>query len=116
MVPELDTDAHLSDFADFIRDSPSSYHAAASVADRLEAAGFERLDERDEWPAGPVAASSCATARVIAWVQPGGATPSTPFRILGAHTDSPSFKLKPGPRPAPRGCCRPGSRCTAARC
>ena len=53
MVPELDTDAHLSDFADFIRDSPSSYHAAASVADRLEAAGFERLDERDEWPAGP---------------------------------------------------------------
>ena len=96
MVPELDTDAHLSDFADFIRDSPSSYHAAASVADRLEAAGFERLDERDEWPTGPGRRVVVRDGAVIAWVQPGGATPRTPFRILGAHTDSPSFKLKPG--------------------
>ena len=51
-MPELDRDAHLADFADFIRDSPSSYHAAAAVAARLEADGFERLDERDDWPAG----------------------------------------------------------------
>ena len=34
---------------------------------------------------------------IIAWVVPGGAGPTTGFNILGAHTDSPSFKLKPKP-------------------
>ena len=37
----LDTDAYIADFADFIQASPSSYHAAAEVARRLEAAGFD---------------------------------------------------------------------------
>jgi aspartyl aminopeptidase len=95
-MPELDRDAHLADFADFIRDSPSSYHAAAAVAARLEADGFERLDERDDWPTGPGRRVVVRDGAVIAWVQPDPATPTTPYRILGAHTDSPSFKLKPG--------------------
>jgi aspartyl aminopeptidase len=95
-MPALDRDAHVADFADFIRDSPSSYHAAAAVAARLEAAGFERLDERDEWPAGPGKRVVVRDGAVIAWVQPDAASPRTPFRILGAHTDSPGFKLKPG--------------------
>ena len=95
-VPELDRDAHLADFADFLRDSPSSYHAAATVAARLEAAGFERLHERDEWPSGAGRRVVVRDGAVIAWVQPDAASPTTPFRILGAHTDSPSFKLKPG--------------------
>jgi len=95
-MPELDRDAHLADFADFIRDSPSSYHAAAAVAARLEADGFERLDERDDWPTGPGRRVVVRDGAVIAWVQPDAATPTTPYRILGAHTDSPSFKLKPG--------------------
>ena len=34
---------------------------------------------------------------LIAWVEPAGAGPTTGFNILGAHTDSPSFKLKPKP-------------------
>jgi aspartyl aminopeptidase len=95
-MPELDRDPHLSAFADFILDSPSSYHAAAAVAARLDAEGFERLDERDDWPAGPGRRVVVRDGAVIAWVQPDAATPTTPYRIVGAHTDSPSFKLKPG--------------------
>lgn len=95
-MPALDRDAHLTDFADFIRDSPSSYHAAAAVAARLEAAGFERLEEREVWSSGPGRRVVVRDGAVIAWVQPDAAGPTTPFRILGAHTDSPSFKLKPG--------------------
>lgn len=90
-------DAYVSDFADFIAASPSSYHAAAEVARRLEAAGFARLDEREAWPTGPGGRVVVRDGAVIAWVQPASAGPTTPFRILGAHTDSPGFKLKPSP-------------------
>ncbi|MRG60851.1 M18 family aminopeptidase [Agromyces sp. CFH 90414] len=96
-MPVTTTDAYVSDFASFIEASPSSYHAAAEVARRLEAAGFERLDEREAWPTGPGRRVVVRDGAVIAWVQPPAATATTPFRILGAHTDSPGFKLKPTP-------------------
>jgi aspartyl aminopeptidase len=91
------TDAYVSDLAEFISASPSSYHAAAEVARRLESAGFTRLDERDAWPTGPGGRVVVRDGAVIAWVQPAAADASSPFRILGAHTDSPGFKLKPNP-------------------
>ncbi|MGI9822425.1 M18 family aminopeptidase [Agromyces sp. Marseille-Q5079] len=95
-MPPVDRDAHVEDLASFIRESPSSYHAASAVADRLVAAGFERLDEAEAWPSGPGRHVVVRDGAVIAWVQPEAATTTSPFRILGAHTDSPSFKLKPG--------------------
>ena len=96
-MPALDTDAYTADFAAFIQASPTSYHAAAEVARRLEEAGFERLDETAEWPATPGRRVIVRDGAVIAWVSPADADAATPFRILGAHTDSPSFKLKPNP-------------------
>ncbi|KQM59493.1 M18 family aminopeptidase [Agreia sp. Leaf210] len=109
------TDAYIDDFARFIKASPSSYHAVAEAARRLDEAGFSRLDETSEWPAagdGDQAASEpAASARnyvvrdgaIIAWLTPAGATKTTPFRVLGSHTDSPGFKLKPKPTIANRG-------------
>lgn len=91
----LDTDTHISDFADFITASPSSYHAAEAVAARLETAGYTRLDERDEWPVGGGGRVVVRDGAVIAWWQPESALPTSPVRVLGAHTDSPSFKVKP---------------------
>ncbi|MWB99823.1 M18 family aminopeptidase [Agromyces seonyuensis] len=83
--------------ASFVAASPSSYHAAEHVAAELAAAGFERLDETAEWPSGPGRRLVVRDGAVIAWVQPQGAGATTPFRILGTHTDSPGFKLKPTP-------------------
>jgi aspartyl aminopeptidase len=91
------TPDHIDDFADFIMASPSSYHAAAEVARRLDAAGFGRLSETDEWSGEAGRRYIVRDGAVVAWVQPAGAGPTTPFRILGAHTDSPGFKLKPKP-------------------
>jgi aspartyl aminopeptidase len=96
-------DAYIEDFTAFVAASPSSYHAAEEVARRLEAAGFDRLDEGDAWPTGPGRRVVVRDGAVIAWVQPEGTGPVTPFRILGAHTDSPSFKLKPNPSSAAAG-------------
>lgn len=90
--------AHADDLAAFVAASPSSFHAAAEVAGRLEDAGFTRLDEAERWPAPAggrfVVVRDGAT---IAWVVPRGATASMGVRIFGAHSDSPGFKLKPKP-------------------
>ncbi|MCU1528407.1 MAG: aminopeptidase [Frondihabitans sp.] len=93
----FDNDSHLRSFASFISASPSSYHAAAEAARLLEVAGFERLSELDEWPIAPGRRFVVRDGAIIAWVQPNDAAPTTPFRIVGTHTDSPSFKLKPNP-------------------
>ncbi|AGO10421.1 AaceriABL035Cp [[Ashbya] aceris (nom. inval.)] len=36
-------------FLDFTYQNPTTYHVVAHYAERLEAAGFKRLEERDEW-------------------------------------------------------------------
>jgi aspartyl aminopeptidase len=94
---------HLGDLAAFIAASPSSFHAAHESARRLEAAGFERLTETEEWPAEAGKRFVVRDGAVIAWVQPEGAAGHTPFRIVGTHTDSPGFKLKPKPSTAAHG-------------
>ncbi|GAA3940071.1 M18 family aminopeptidase [Microbacterium soli] len=96
--------AHAVDLADFVSASPSSYHAAAEVARRLQDAGFTRLDEADAWPTQPGGRFVVVRdGAVIAWAVPEGATSTTPVHVLGAHTDSPGFKLKPEPTTASHG-------------
>ena len=112
--------AHLRDLAEFVTASPSSYHAAEEVARRLEAVGFTRLDETVDFPSAPGGYVVVRDGAAVAWIVPTGAGalgrhegaearaagpdeagPSAAvvpvFRVLGAHTDSPGFKLKPNP-------------------
>ncbi|MET0784291.1 MAG: M18 family aminopeptidase, partial [Leifsonia flava] len=91
------TSEYIDGLARFIQAGPSSYHAARETADRLVAAGAVELDESAAWPTSPGGYVVVRDGAVIAWIVPEGAGPLTPFRILGAHTDSPGFKLKPHP-------------------
>ncbi|MFE4542789.1 M18 family aminopeptidase [Arthrobacter sp. NPDC056727] len=88
---------HIRDLGDYVSASPSSFHAAHEGARRLAAAGFTGLDEAQPWDAAAGKFYVIRDGALIAWVTPAGAGPTTGFNILGAHTDSPSFKLKPKP-------------------
>jgi len=88
---------HIQDLGAFVSASPSSFHAAHEGGRRLAEAGFTRLDELEPWEGGPGSFYIIRDGALIAWVVPEGAGPATGFNILGAHTDSPSFKLKPKP-------------------
>ena len=100
MTASLD---HLADLAAFVRASPSSFHAAEEAGRRLADAGFGELSERDEWPEEPGRYFVTRDGAVVAWIVPSDVRPATPFRIVGAHTDSPGFKLKPKPTTASHG-------------
>lgn len=87
------------DFLAFLDASPTPWHAVAEAAARLEAVGFTRLYEREDWTLSPGdrryvvrMGSSIAAFRV------GSEPPAIGgFRMAGAHTDSPNLRLKPRP-------------------
>ncbi len=85
-----------SDLIDFLDASPSPWHAVASTIDRLD--GFVRLDETDAWTDLPAAGYVVRSGAIIAWRLPSDPTPPhAPFRLVGAHTDSPCLRVKPRP-------------------
>lgn len=85
----------LARLCDFLRQSPSPWHATSNMAARLEQAGFQRLEEKANWQLAPgkryyVTRNDSA---IIAFQLP--ATELTGLRMIGAHTDSPGLHLKP---------------------
>jgi aspartyl aminopeptidase len=94
-MPRFDR-SHTDDLAAFIKAAPTPYHACDEAGRRLEAAGFRRLAETDEWPAGEHGGYyTVRDGSIIAWRL--DAADIDRFRIFGAHTDSPAFKVKPRP-------------------
>ena len=89
---------HINDLAAFVTASPSSFHAAAEVARRLDAAGFTQQAEEARFVLEPGGGYVVRDGAIVAWHVPSGADAGhSGFRIVGAHTDSPSLKLKPRP-------------------
>lgn len=87
------------DLRTFVDASPSPFHAVAEMVRRLAAAGFRELREEDRWELAP--GDRCYVVRdggsVIAF-RLGSSTLSTAgARLIGAHTDSPTFKVRPRP-------------------
>ncbi|MEU7132779.1 M18 family aminopeptidase [Streptomyces sp. NPDC046261] len=88
---------HTDDLMTFLAASPSPYHAVANSAERLEKAGFRQVAETDAWDGQAGGKYVLRGGAVIAWYVPEGAGPATPFRVIGAHTDSPNLRVKPLP-------------------
>lgn len=89
------TAATARGLCEFIDASPSPFHVCATVAERLRDAGYIELTETDRW--SDAAAGRFFTIRsgsLIAWHSSGR---QQPFRIVGAHTDSPNLRVKQHP-------------------
>ncbi|MFF3766057.1 M18 family aminopeptidase [Streptomyces sp. NPDC001922] len=88
---------HTDDLITFLAGSPSPYHAVASAAARLEKAGFRQVEETAAWNGSTGGKYVLRGGAIVAWYVPENARPETPFRIVGAHTDSPNLRVKPIP-------------------
>lgn len=79
---------------DFIKKSPTPYHAADTAACALSKAGFTRLFEKDEWslkPGGRYYVLRGGSSLIAFKIPRAG---FSPFMISAAHSDSPCFKIK----------------------
>jgi len=87
----------VTDLLAFIDVSPTPYHAVAQACQRLEAQGFSSLDEGDAWGLAPGARRYVVRGQGSLLAFEVGELPPAEagFRMLGAHTDSPGFRLKP---------------------
>jgi aspartyl aminopeptidase len=94
----MDT-SFAQDLLSYIDASPSPFHAVFETARRLEIAGYRKLDEGDEWDIGP--GSRFYVVRgdaTLAAFEVGSEAPEQAgFRLIGAHTDSPTLRIKPQP-------------------
>ena len=86
--------ASASGLCDFIDASPSPFHACVTVAARLLEAGYTELSEADRWPEQPGRYFTARSGSLVAW---NSEVPEGPFRIVGAHTDSPNLRVKQHP-------------------
>jgi aspartyl aminopeptidase len=86
--------ATAAGLCEFIDASPSPFHVCATVAARLVEAGYAELGETDRWPDRPGRYFTVRAGSLVAWNSAG---PDGPFRIVGAHTDSPNLRVKQHP-------------------
>ena len=88
----------LQDLILFLDASPTPFHACREVGQRLDQAGFSRLDEREPFHLEPNARAYVVRGGTIVAFVAGKRPPAeTGFCMVGAHTDSPNLRLKPLP-------------------
>lgn len=97
-MADADPVSRSGELLGYIDASPSPWHAVAEAVEMLEARGFRRLEEDQRWELAP--GGSYYTVRdgssLIAFTIGGDGLGQSGFRIVGAHTDSPGFRVKPG--------------------
>lgn len=85
------------DLKAFLDAGPSPQHVVQEIAGRLDASGATRLSERDHWQLSPgdTAYVTRDGSSIGAFRIGTAPLPDAGARILGSHTDSPTFKVRP---------------------
>ena len=85
------------DLRAFIDVSPTPFHAVAEMTRRLSAAGFTALDEKLRWTLQPGGQHFVIRdgGSLIAFRIGSEPLATSGARIVGTHTDSPTFKVRP---------------------
>ncbi|MEO7059041.1 MAG: M18 family aminopeptidase [Lapillicoccus sp.] len=97
MPDRFDTDTEAAGLIAFVDVAPTPFHAVLQAGWMLEEAGFSALEETQAFPAEPGRHYLVRGGSLVAWSTEGDRAAYHPFRILGAHTDSPNLRIKPQP-------------------
>lgn len=82
---------------DFIYESPTQFNAVAVSAEMLEKNGFEKLNPKENWKleVGKKYYTTKNSSALVAFKVNSDKVEKEGFRIIGSHTDSPGFRIKP---------------------
>lgn len=89
---------------DFIKKSPSCFHAIKNLSDELKQNGFTELSEKKRWNLSENQKYFVTrnNSSIIAFSIP--KKDFSGFKITASHSDSPSFKIKENPEMKSNGC------------
>ncbi|SOV01190.1 probable aspartyl aminopeptidase [Ustilago sp. UG-2017a] len=94
-------------FLEYVDASPTPFHAVATTSAMLDAAGFERVKENELWDNKVKRGGKYYFTRnqsaIVAFAVGAKYEPGNGVHIVGAHTDSPNFQIKPVSRKAKEG-------------
>lgn len=82
---------------DFIYESPTQFNAVEVSAETLEKNGFEKLNPKENWKleVGKKYYITKNSSALVAFKINSDEVEKEGFRIIGSHTDSPGFRIKP---------------------
>ncbi len=100
------TDKIVSGLFDFIKRSPTSFHAVENACGILKENGFTELSESEVWnlSSGGKYFVTRNSSSLISFVLPSSTVGEKSFMICASHSDSPSFKVKENPERKEAGC------------
>lgn len=84
---------------DFLYESPTAFHSVLSIQKFLNSYGFKPLDESEKWllETGGKYYMTKNDSALIAFVIGTEDVVEHGFKMIGAHTDSPGFRIKANP-------------------
>ena len=82
---------------DYIYNSPTAFHAVSTSKELLDSNGFIELNSRKAWnlEVGGKYYVTKNSSAIIAFIVNSNNIEKEGFRIIGSHSDSPSFRVKP---------------------
>jgi aspartyl aminopeptidase len=88
---------HVKKLLNFIDESPSPWHAAYTIEQQLVAHHFQALNESDAWNLQKNKGYYVIRddSSIIAFITGHQPLSATGYKIIAAHTDSPSLRIKP---------------------